>query len=360
MKEKLSVVALLLAFGLPGTAYAAQDEIPVAIAGKQHASEDIPVVPAATLELAKEKTKAQTAGLRPDRRNATAAQTSSKPNLNQPVNEKINLTQKQARATSVINRESKVLVQPGENAVISIARNQPNRLVTPFKEPVLVTSDLTGGKGNECGEACARGSVIYVTTDQQKPVTVFISEAGREDVAISLTMVPERIAPRQIELILPDEVIETLRVGQSSTVLSGNSDEAMRWERSQPYVDMIRSSFREVALGEVPQGFSLRRTKKNDKVPFCRQSGLEFNFKQGQVLEGHDMTIYVGTVENTYTEAIEINEMRCGNWNVAAVASYPLKVLRPAQKTEIYVAVKREVKRSPSSVRKPLIERQFH
>ena len=362
MKRTTLAVSLMLALALPSLANAAKDEIPLAVANNPHAmGEEIPVIPAQDMEDAKAKARA----MRPDRRASTQP---TQHNANSTV--KSQQSQKQDRtqttalpanvaASSSINRDPNVMVQPGENVVISIARNQPNRLMTPFKHPVLVTSDLSGGKGGECGEVCARGSVIYVTTDQQKPVTVFISESGREDIAISLTMVPERIAPRQVQLQLPSDVMDTLRIGTDRTGIVGDAQDAKRWERSQPYVDMIRTSFRQVALGEVPQGFSLRRTKTNDKLPFCRQSGLTFDFKNGQVMEGHDMTIFVGTVQNKANDPIEINEMRCGNWNVAAVASYPLKVLRAGQKTEIYVAVKREIKPSSATVRKPLIQRQY-
>ena len=355
MKHTLIVTALAWALGASHAAFA------------RTASHDMPAVPVSQLDSAKE---AASLGLRPEARGNTqnAAIQSQRAQATQEAagNKEPKAIRSPANApaaspaTSVINRSSVVQALPGENVVIPIAINQPNRLITPFKAPQILSTDLTGGRGNDCGEACVRGSVVYISTDQTKPVTAFITEKGREDIAISVTMMPEHRAPRQVKFLLPEAVMEQLRVGDSSTVRAGDNREAMQWERSQPYVEMIRSSFREVALGNVPQGFSMRKTKRNDPMPVCRQAGLAFQFVNGQVLEGHDMTIYVGTVENKANVPVEFIEMRCGAWDVAAVSSYPLKVLEPGEKTEVYVAVKRERERAQGTVRKPLIERKFH
>lgn len=261
-------------------------------------------------------------------------------------------------AKSVIVRSPVVNVLPGVNVVIPIARNQPNRLLTPFKHPQVLSTDLQGGKGDDCGEACVRGSVLYVSTDQAKPVTAFITERGREDIAISVTMIPERIAPRQVEFLLPKNVMEKLSITDVGAV-EGSSNQARIWEQSQPYIVTLKESFKAIALGQVPQGFSLRNTKQNDKVPYCRQPGLSFDFKRGQVLEGHNLIVFVGVMKNESSDAIEFNETRCGNWNVAAVTSFPLKVLEKGQQTEVYVAVKREKKPAAGTVRRPLIDRQY-
>ena len=358
MKRSALVLALMMTLGTVQTALA-QETIPAIEASKldqakRYAYDGVRPDARAAIEKKQVTTETNGSAKTAEKNTVNVAKTTRKP----PEVKKPEIKSPSVAQTSVVNRNTRIVVTPGNNVVIPIAQNQPNRLMTPFKNPVLVTADLQGGRGDDCGEACARGRVVYVTTEQTKPVTVFISEEGREDVAISLTMVPERIAPRQVELLLPKEVMETLRVGAGSAVV-GDNDEAKAWERSQPYVDMIRQSFRTIALGEVPQGYSLRRANGKDQLPFCQQTGLKFNFANGQVLEGHDMTVFVGTMKNIGKEPVEFNEMRCGYWNVAAVTSYPLKVLRPKQATEVYVAVKREKQRPAGTVRKPLIDREF-
>ena len=261
-------------------------------------------------------------------------------------------------AKSVIIRSPRVNVLPGVNVVIPIARSQPNRLLTPFKHPQVLSTDLQGGQGDNCGEACVRGSVLYVSTDQAKPVTAFITEKGREDIAISVTMIPERIAPRQVEFLLPKSVMEKLSISDVGAV-EGSSTQARRWEQSQPYIDTIKESFKAIALGQVPQGYSLRNVRSSDKLPVCRQWGLNFTFRKGQVLEGHNLMVYVGVVRNVGSSPIEFNEMHCGGWNVAAVTSFPLKVLDKGDQTEVYVALKREATPAAGTVRRPLIDRKF-
>lgn len=264
----------------------------------------------------------------------------------------------QAAAKSVIVRSSRVNVLPGVNVVIPIARNQPNRLLTPFKHPQVLSTDLEGGQGDNCGEACVRGSVLYVSTDQAKPVTAFITEKGREDIAISVTMIPERIAPRQVEFLLPKSVLEKLNISDMGSV-EGSGTQARAWEQSQPYIDTLKESFKTIALGQVPQGFSLRNARYSDKLPVCKQHGLKFDFRRGQVLEGHNLLIYVGILKNEAAAPVEFNETRCGAWNVAAVTSFPKKVLDSGEQTEVYVAVKRDVKPAAGTVRRPLIDRKY-
>lgn len=354
MKNTIIVAALFSALGMSQAALA------------QASSNSMPAIPVSQLDSAKE---AANLGVRPEARGKVLQKSGETEKTARSVADKGDAQQKTMRSpatatinsnTSVINRSNVVQALPGENVVIPIAINQPNRLITPFKAPQILSTDLTGGRGNDCGEACVRGSVVYISTDQTKPVTAFITEKGREDIAISVTMMPEHRAPRQVRFYLPEAVMEQLRVGDQSAAASGDNREAMKWERSQPYVEMIRSSLRQVALGNVPQGFSMRKAKRGDSLPVCRQAGLTFQFGDGQVLEGHDMSIYVGTVENKANVPVEFIEMRCGSWNVAAVSSYPLKVLEPGEKTEVYVAVKREQERPQGTVRKPLIERKFH
>ena len=121
----------------------------------------------------------------------------------------------------------------------------------------------------------------------------------------------------------------------------------------------MKESFKTIALGQVPQGFSLRNARYSDKLPVCKQHGLKFDFRRGQVLEGHNLLIYVGILKNEAAAPVEFNETRCGAWNVAAVTSFPKKVLDSGEQTEVYVAVKRDVKPAAGTVRRPLIDRKY-
>lgn len=257
-----------------------------------------------------------------------------------------------------VNNASRILMRPGINQIIPIAMYHPNRIVTPFKSPQVMSTTLSGGsKPGDCSEICVRGNVVYISTDKNYPVTAFITEKGNDQIALSLTMIPKRIPPREVELRVPDDIQDRIAVGGA---VQGAPAQAENWETSQPFVETIREGFHMIAKGEVPPGYSLRAVRTSDVVPSCRQQGIRFNFRQGQLLKGSKLEVYVGTAENVGETPVEFREQNCGAWNVAAVAAWPLKVMRPGQKTEVYVAVRPEEKPMPGSIRKPLINREYN
>lgn len=236
---------------------------------------------------------------------------------------------------------------PGVNQIIPIAIGHPNRIVTPFSEPAVTSTSIQGGSAGECSEICIRENVIYIATDKEYPVTMFITESGSESRALSLTMVPRRIPPREVFLELE---------GQSQLGYAGGSNaKAEAWEESQPYIETIRSVFRSIALGQIPQGYTMNAIAGGMTVPGCAQSGLSVDFTSGQVLMGHNLTVYVGVATNVSDRNLEFMGQACGNWDVAASTSWPETLLEPGQMTEIFVAVKKSRGTAPSSTRPSLI-----
>jgi len=246
------------------------------------------------------------------------------------------------KLTEAAAQSAHLVVEPGVNQIIPVAIGHPNRLVTPFEQPEIVSSTLTAsGIDGQCGELCVKQNVVYVATDAQHPVTMFITEAGSQDHAISLTLMPRRIPPREIFLRF-----------------SGDSQSATRrraqiWEQSQPYVQTIKDVFRSIALGEVPRGYSLGVVTEGSSVPFCAQPGVEIAFKQ--VLEGHHLRVFVATIQNMDMLPVEIKETACSGGDVVAVAAYPHIRLKSAQKTELYVAVRGTQQVPPARLRESLL-----
>lgn len=253
---------------------------------------------------------------------------------------------------------SRILMRPGVNEIIPVAMFHANRIVTPFKHPQVISSTLTAStKPGESGEVSVRGSSVYITTDKNHPVSAFITERGSDAVALSVTLIPKRIPPREIELRVTDDVKERIAAGEAVT---GSRSQAESWETSQPFVDTIRETFRLVAKGEVPPGYAMRGTKATDRVPVCKQPGLKFDFRNGQFLRGANLNVFVGIVKNVADKPVEIREQNCGAWNVAGAASWPLKVLRPGQTAEMYVAVRQEEEPAPGTVRRSLIRPEYN
>ncbi|WP_084407891.1 type-F conjugative transfer system secretin TraK [Pseudovibrio sp. Ad37] len=241
--------------------------------------------------------------------------------------------------------QSNLNMVPGVNQIIPIAQNHPNRIVTPFANPVVKSTTLEAGSATDCGEVCITDNVIYVATSKEYPVTMFITERGSEAVALSLTMVPKRIPPKEINLQLSQ--------GDVTNIVANRNAE--RWETSQPFVEVIRNVFRETAQGRVPQGYVLSKTPRTADLPKCTQAGIKTKFASGQLYTGHNLSVFIGVAENKTKRALEFNEQSCGAWNVAAVTTWPYSVLLPGQKTEVFVAVRRNVGGRPATKRKSLL-----
>ena len=137
-----------------------------------------------------------------------------------------------------------ITIKPGINEIIPISVGHPNRVVTPFSNPVIRTTSNSNFDVD--------GSTFYVTSaDEGQPVTAFVTEKGSSDVAISLTFVPKRIPPVEVKLRLDEQDFPGWR---------GSNVVARRWEESHPYLTTIREVLRTVATGAMPQGYTLHNT----------------------------------------------------------------------------------------------------
>lgn len=256
----------------------------------------------------------------------------------------------QQGAVGFINESSVLTMNPGVNQVIPIATGHPNRIVTPFSTPEVVSTSLSGmGADGECGEVCIKENVVYIATDKEHPVTMFVTEKGTEAQALSITMVPRRIPPREVFLKLNDDSL------YGGAMAYGNA-KAEAWERSQPYIETIRTVFRSLALGDVPKGYSVGKTPKNAQTPRCDHPSLDVDFANGQFMSGHNISVYIGVAINTSNRPVEFKEAWCGNWDVAAVAVWPRNILEPGQRSEVFVAKKRNMSAGKTNKRRSLLD----
>ena len=242
---------------------------------------------------------------------------------------------KKFKGQSVNIDRSKLMMQPGVNEIVQVAQGHLNRIVTPFENPkVTSTSPATTE---------ARDNVIYIGTSSTSPVTIFITEKGSEDLALSLTLIPKQIPPREIFLSLGDQL--------NGAVVTTR---AKKWEESQPYIASLESLFKSLALSQLPKGYQFTKDT-SDILPNCRQAGLKFNFKDGQTVLGHHFIVHIGVAENKSTTPIEFIESTCGDWDIAAVSAFPRVALNPGERTEVYVIQKRNYKREIKVTRPSLL-----
>lgn len=224
-------------------------------------------------------------------------------------------------SSSPVNTLHQIAVTPGVNEVIPISVGHTNRIMMPFDTPrIRTTSNATFD---------VEGRAVYVTSsDEGSPVTAFVSEAGDPETALSLTFVPKRIPPVEVDISIEgDHGVQGYR----------STKKAKAWEQAQPYVDALRNVLREVAIGKTPQGYSLSEKPDARDLPGCQLSGVTFDFIDGQVLKGHQLQVNVGVMQNRSDKTIEFREPACSGDDVRAVAAWPHPLLEPGQKSEVYV-----------------------
>lgn len=247
-----------------------------------------------------------------------------------------------APALKVTTEASHLLVRPGVTEIVPVAIGQLNRIVTPFEHPIAKTTSSAA--------LMREGNVIYVAPKTMTPVGMYITEKGEEGTAISITFVPRAIPPREITLALKSDAFV---VGHHS------QEKAAKWERAHPYVEMLRQTLRQVALGQLPQGFAMRPGVP-EALQLCAPegpdaAGVRYSFERGQLLSGARIEVAVGVVRNQGKAPVELRETWCGGEGVAAVAYWPEIVLEPGQASEVYVAFHRNQPKAPSAVRPFLV-----
>ena len=221
-----------------------------------------------------------------------------------------------------------VKVESGRNVTLTVAGDQLNRVVTPFTNPLVHT--VSKAKIN------VDGSVVYVSLAQEDgPSTMFITETGESDPSISLTLVPQAVAPREVRLTL---------AGGVGSVVSVSGSKSAKWEKSLPYTEALEKVMVGTARGEVPPGYNLRNLASHDPSPRCR---MAVRVEPRQVLEGHNFLVVVSRLTNISSQQLMVDESTCYQEGVRAVAVWPQVSLAPRQSTELYVVYQREMGQKP-------------
>lgn len=224
-----------------------------------------------------------------------------------------------------------VLVSLGKNNIFPVSQGHINRIVTPFRRAGVRTTSTE--------EITSEGGIVYVSPRSEAPVTMFISEASDESLAISLTLVPRGIPPVELDLRLPGHV--TPRSPIAVQERAARAEQADRWERAQPFSETLSALVRRLALGEVPPGYELAAIGGGLTPPVCSApGGVRVSFARGQAFLGANLVAFVGVVHNSGREPVEFVESWCGARGVAAVALAPSPMLQPGGRAEIFVVVR--------------------
>lgn len=244
--------------------------------------------------------------------------------------------EKEIRENQETERQEIAVLKPGVNRIMKISRGHPNRLVAPFSNPEVRTT-------NTDAEITTSGEIIYVATGSEQPVTLFVSPKGNERVAASITLLPKAIPPQEIRF--------TLDAGNE--VIKYANPTAEQWETRTSYIDTITKAFRALALQDLPDGYAMRDPVPQDYLT-C-YAGKHVSFELGQVVEGHNMEIQVAVATNNGSQPIEIVGHQCAGDRVLAAAEWPRSILEPGQKTELFIALQRLDDAEPEIRRPSLI-----
>ena len=225
-----------------------------------------------------------------------------------------------------------IQITPGVNEIIPVAVGHLNRIVTPFDKPhVRTVSQAT---------TQIEGNVVYVATPDETPVALYITPGETEDFALSLTLAPRKIPPREVRLTLDAVHYQKLNTLQNAAGVNGQDGKSGNpSQSSQDYMTDIKAVFRALALMRTPKGYGLRSPNSSETI-HCGQPGLFTH--TGQALEGRNRVLLVGVARNTGASPLEIDERSCADAGseVLAVAAWPKVMLEPGEATELYVALR--------------------
>lgn len=241
----------------------------------------------------------------------------------------------------VIPSKQEIIVEPGVNTLIPISMGQINRIVTPFERPTIQKLQLNDVKVN------VEGSAIYVYTPKPSPVALYVTERGDESIAVSLSLVPQRIAPVQATLMLSRRLNNSAINGGTSLMTYGGSEaKAKKWEQKDSYVETVRNILRTIALGDLPPGYALGSLTSGVSVPNCNfstgtvQDYITYHFENGQLINGSQFNVIVGVAQNVGPTTVTVDESLCTHPQMAARALWSRNTLEPGQKTEAYFVLR--------------------
>lgn len=208
----------------------------------------------------------------------------------------------------------RVEVAIGVTSTLSVGLNQVNRIVAPFNDlRVQHQSNATAKK---------QGSVVYITPTDTQPFVVYLEDKTDPTRTIGLLLRPHPdMPPVQVALDLPGYV-------PSAPVLEA--------PEAPDHIAGVRRVLRDLAAGQVPQGYALRGFGPGDPEPRCVIPGVLV--RPAQVVSGGTLVVVVAHIENTSAGDIALEEAACADDAVVAVAAYPYTELAPGQAGELMVA----------------------
>ncbi|NCA72903.1 MAG: conjugal transfer protein TraK [Sphingobacteriia bacterium] len=230
-------------------------------------------------------------------------------------------------------------VTPGTTVLIEIAIGHLNRIVTPFADPVVHTVSNASTQVD--------GSVVYVATDTEEPVALYIGDGQGSTLALALTLAPRYVPPREVRLTVPG--YHGTRTGNAPraavdpvAVMPMLANASDRDGNGPAYVSDLVEQLRALAQGRMPEGFRIAKGSSGAKLR-CAE-GLKV--RTGERAEGPASDLLKARVANTGAQAITLEHDTCrpdaATATVAAMAAWPRRVINPGEETEVFLLLARD------------------
>ena len=226
---------------------------------------------------------------------------------------------KQADADFALAQGPEITIRPGAAIGIAVALDHINRISLPFDRPFIATAS---GEQTQIV-----GSTIYIAPKTDAPISMFVAPDGADQLAFSLTLVPQPRPPANYVIRFPSDVV--IPRPRTDTPTQG---------RESDYVEMIRSTFVDLALARVPAGYDL--LPRPGTLPLCAAPegvSATFDFTQAQVFAGAMDEYVVVATASAAADLIALEESWCAATGVKAVAYWPHAVLQPHEKVEVFI-----------------------
>ncbi len=233
---------------------------------------------------------------------------------------------------------ARVELEPGKNYDYGVAVGHINRIVTPFAKPSLRTTSTAS--------TSIEGSIVYVATQSEDPIGLFIFDESQPELAISLTLVPQS---------MPSVSTTVSLKGWAGPVAgnrrAANPSQAIAFEGQHPYLQTLTGMLKELAQGNVPDGYGFEALRPDvaAAAPACAMPGI--HVEPRQLIVGGSFVAYVAKATNHGFVPADIREDLCRGGNLRAVASWPYNQLAPGQSTELYLVVGVQPERSHGQAR---------
>lgn len=291
--------------------------------GEQSGPNGIPGVPVSVTD--PRGGAAESGASSPEQNPADAGGAPTPTEQNQAVQEAAEASAPDSEAQAAKDRRE-LTVEPGENQLMVVSQGHPNRIIAPWPDPQVRSAHQA--------EIEVVGRVIYVTTAQSAPITLYVTDGHNEQRALSLTLIPRRVPPREYSVSIE---------GMDSMESMVQPDKAGTWERSNPLRASVTKALSQAAKGELPAGYGMQDGVAPDAMPIhCQwKGGDDIHLGTGQRLEGRNLIVWVAPLHNGSSEPIEVRGPECYHRGILAVSSYPRAALKPGEETELYLVERR-------------------